>query len=196
MIWTLRQSRPPWSLTIFCQTLYPCCAALPGSEKSPVSGSEAPMRIGLLDAWLVLPPPPPLLPPHAATTRDAVATSAGALHRSLLIALLLHPLQTFAAIDCDRSLRGAGLSSANASHRGAPVDPRGTNVGVRRTCGAVAPSPPRRSRRISAAAAPISRCGMRTVVSGGSKRSANGMSLKPTTETSSGQRRPRSASTS
>src|SRR4051794_33471333 len=113
MTWTLRPSRPPWSLTIFCQTWYPWRAALPGSEKSPVSGSDAPMRIGLLDEVFPPPPPPPLsLPPHAATS-SAVAASAGAHHRSLLIHLLLSPLQTFAAIDCDRSSRGAGLSRRN-----------------------------------------------------------------------------------
>src|SRR3982751_17147 len=85
------------------------------------------MRIGLLDARLVLPPPPPLLPPHAATTSDAVATSAGALHRSLLIALLLRPLQTFAAIDCDRRRQGAGLSSATRL-TGAPRSTRGART--------------------------------------------------------------------
>src|SRR4051794_41719155 len=74
------------------------------------------MRIGLLDAWSEPPPPPPplSLPPQAATSM-AAAVSTGANHRSLLIALLLlTPFQTFAAIDCDRSGRSAGLSSARA----------------------------------------------------------------------------------
>ena len=58
------------------------------------------------------------------------------------------------------------------------------------------PSPARRSSRSSAALRPISSCGMRTVVSGGLNLSANGMSLKPTMDMSSGQLRPRSASAS
>jgi len=37
---------------------------------------------------------------------------------------------------------------------------------------------------------PFSRCSIRTVVSGGETRSTSGMSLCPTTEISSGQRRP------
>src|SRR3954454_311884 len=109
---TLRPSSPPASFVIASQTLYPCWAALPGSEKSPVSGSDAPILIGALFAVLVLPPPPPLLPPQPATT-SAVAASPGASQRSLLIGPPPDPLQTFAEIDCDRSRRPAGFSSAN-----------------------------------------------------------------------------------
>src|SRR6185295_333502 len=104
------------------------------------------MRIGLLES---LPLPPPLsLPPHPAASR-AAAASAGAHHRSLRIPLLLTPLQTFAAIDCDRSGRAAVLSSENASaggryenrgQRGGAVDPRATNVGLSRICGAAVPA--------------------------------------------------------
>src|SRR4051794_40843395 len=97
------------------------------------------MRIGLLDCALELaPPPPPLsLPPHAASSMAAAAT-VGANHPSLLIALLLTPLQTFAAIDCDRSGRSRGLSSANA----APWWIRG-----KRTWARAAPDVPRPPRR-------------------------------------------------
>ncbi|HEY3765166.1 MAG TPA: hypothetical protein VGL44_08400, partial [Gaiellales bacterium] len=49
-----------------------------------------------------------------------------------------------------------------------------------------------RSSKSSAARAPMLPWGMWMVVSGGAKRSANGMSLKPTTEMSCGQRRPTS----
>src|SRR3954453_20916701 len=77
------------------------------------------MLIGLLAPVSALPPPPPpvSLPPQPAASM-AAAASAGATHRSLLIALLLTPLQTFAAIDCDRSGRSGVLSSANARRRG------------------------------------------------------------------------------
>src|SRR4051812_30012774 len=80
------------------------------------------MRIGLLDACVELdPPPPPLsLPPQPAAS-SAAAASAGAHHRSLLIPLLLTPLQTFAAIDCDRSGRCLVLSSANARRHSGPA---------------------------------------------------------------------------
>src|SRR3954463_13484846 len=82
-----------------------------------------------------VPPPPLLLPPHAATSM-AAATSAGAHHRSLLILLLLTPLQTFAAIDCDRSGRRGGLSSATAlgaRRRGRPArHDRGRKPDLRR----------------------------------------------------------------
>src|SRR5438874_9576411 len=44
--WTLRPSTPPLALTTFSQSLYPRCAALPGSEKSPESESEIPILIG------------------------------------------------------------------------------------------------------------------------------------------------------
>src|SRR3954447_27091358 len=80
------------------------------------------MRIGLLDCAVELAPPPPpwSLPPHAASSMAAAAT-VGANQPSLLIALLLTPLQTFAAIDCDRSGRSRVLSSVNARRRGRPA---------------------------------------------------------------------------
>jgi hypothetical protein len=65
----------------------------------------------------------------------------------------------------------------------------GSNMSV---CGVAAGSSIRSSRS-SAARAPIAPWGMWTVVSGGAKRSANGMSLNPTTDTSAGHRRPASA---
>src|SRR5690349_2142801 len=67
------------------------------------------MRIGLLESP---PPPPPLSLPPQPATNSAAAARAGAHHRSLLIPLLLTPLQTFAAIDCDGSRPSAVLSSA------------------------------------------------------------------------------------
>src|SRR3954454_1116925 len=101
------------------------------------------MRIGLLDARSELEPPPPLLPlpPQPAASR-AAAASAGAHHRSLLIPLLLTPLQTFAAIDCDRSRRCGGLSSLNplAARRGgrAAHHERRLEADLRRRAAAVA----------------------------------------------------------
>src|SRR3954470_23829888 len=74
------------------------------------------MRIGWRACAFVL-PPPLSLPPQPATNM-AAAASVGANHRNVLIALLLTPLQTFAAIDCDRSGRSAVLSSANPRGRG------------------------------------------------------------------------------
>src|SRR3954454_17774216 len=69
-------SRPPLSLVSACQTSYPCLAAEPGSEKSPVRGRDAP---------IVRSPPPealsPLsleLPPQAASPRDITAARATA----------------------------------------------------------------------------------------------------------------------
>src|SRR5881392_2082649 len=50
MSWILRPSRPPLALTICCQTWYPRRAADPGSEKSPVRGSEMPTLIGAFAA--------------------------------------------------------------------------------------------------------------------------------------------------
>ena len=77
---------------------------------------------------------------------------------------------------------------------GAAVEARTTRVGSNsRVCGVAAGSSIRSSSS-SAARAPIRACGIRTVVSGGANRSANGMSLKPITDTSSGQRSPSSAS--
>src|SRR4051812_21869677 len=72
---TCLPSRPPWALVTACQTSYPCFAAEPGSEKSPVSGRDAP---------IVRSPPasplPPLLEPlpQAASPRDTTAARAAA----------------------------------------------------------------------------------------------------------------------
>src|SRR3954465_15672765 len=80
------------------------------------------MRIGLLDCAVELdPPPPPLAVPRHAASSMAAAATVGANQPSLLIALLLTPLQTFAAIDCDRSGRSRVLSSANARRGGRPA---------------------------------------------------------------------------
>jgi hypothetical protein len=75
---------------------------------------------------------------------------------------------------------------------GAAVDSRTLTVGSNTSVCGVAAGSSIRSSRSSAARAPIWPCGMWMVVSGGAKRSAKGMSLKPTTETSCGQRRPAS----
>jgi hypothetical protein len=71
-----------------------------------------------------------------------------------------------------------------------PVDPRTTSCGASRTILSGVSSWDMRSRSSSAACVPRSWCGMRTVVSGGLNLSMNGMSLKPTTDTSSGQLSP------
>src|SRR5215210_3235500 len=72
MTWTWRPSSPPFWLTWSCQISYPCFAAWPGSEKSPVSGSDAPILIGF--------PPPVVEPPLSADSSSpppqAAATSA------------------------------------------------------------------------------------------------------------------------
>lgn len=52
------------------------------------------------------------------------------------------------------------------------------------------------SASILAAIRPISRCSIRTVVSGGETTSISGMSLRPTSEMSSGHRSPRSLNAS
>ena len=68
-----------------------------------------------------------------------------------------------------------------------------SSVGSRTGSGATSrPSRPSSSRR--AAWAPISVCGIATVVNGGSRLATIGVSLWPTSETSSGQRSPASAS--
>ena len=66
--------------------------------------------------------------------------------------------------------------------RGGAVDARTVSVGSNISVCGVAAGCSIRSSRSSAARAPIAACGMWTVVSGGAKRSANGMSLNPTTE--------------
>ena len=80
--------------------------------------------------------------------------------------------------------RRSRISAAVAARRPAD-DQRGLEQDLAR--GAVRPSTSCSSSR-SAATVPISRWGTRTVVSGGRRRSMNGMSLKPTIEMSSGQR--------
>src|SRR3954453_9134893 len=72
---TCLPSSPPLSLSRDCQTWYPCLAAEPGSEKSPVRGREAPI--------VSSPPPELLLPlleplPQAASPRDTAAARAAA----------------------------------------------------------------------------------------------------------------------
>src|SRR3954470_4186103 len=75
-ILTWLPSSPPFSLVRASQTWYPCLAAEPGSEKSPVSGREAPIDSS--------PPPESLLPPllaslpQAAIPRDTTAARATA----------------------------------------------------------------------------------------------------------------------
>src|SRR4051812_33200268 len=72
---TCLPSRPPFPLVRACQTSYPCLAAEPGSEKSPVRGRDAP---------IVRSPPEPLSPlsfelPHAASPRDNTPAKATAV---------------------------------------------------------------------------------------------------------------------
>src|ERR1022692_2400798 len=79
---TWRPSIPPWLLTSLTHSWYPRWNAWPSAEKSPVSDSEAPIRIGCEpDA---LPDEPlPLLPQAASTAASngsGVAT-AGGQHR-------------------------------------------------------------------------------------------------------------------
>src|SRR5215216_504860 len=74
---TFRPSRPPSSFVIASQTLYPCWAALPGSENSPVRGREAPILIG---SPLLCPPPPPPEPPSSFEPHP-LATPASAIRQ-------------------------------------------------------------------------------------------------------------------
>src|SRR6185312_7990180 len=71
---TCLPSSPPLALVRDCQTSYPCLAAEPGSEKSPVRGRDAP---------IVRSPPLSPLPlllelPQAASPRDIAPTRATA----------------------------------------------------------------------------------------------------------------------
>src|SRR5204862_7826163 len=120
-------SRPPFSLVIASQTLYPCCAALPGSENSPVSGSEAPILI-VPPPLLPLPAEPPLSsPPQPAATspRTPAAMRAATSQRSLRIPRTSSKppvLQTFAANVCNLLRRPDDCQAG-----GAAVEPRATS---------------------------------------------------------------------
>src|SRR5574341_222841 len=78
-----------------------------------------------------------------------------------------------------------------ASHeRGTPVDWRATTWGSRTTRRRASPFPLSWATSSSTATSPMRRTGCATVVSGGLVSAASGMSSKPTTEMSSGTRRP------
>ncbi len=68
---------------------------------------------------------------------------------------------------------------------------RGPSAGWTRTCSGAVPPPITRPRRIRAATSPISSAGKLIVVSGGVAISAIGSLTMPTTDSSSGTRRPR-----
>src|SRR2546428_6245053 len=89
--------------------------------------------------------------------------------------------------DADRSGHQATLRSAL---RGAAVEPRTTSSVSRSTWRSAIGSRSIKPISIRAAIAPISRCGTRAVVSGGSRRATIGMSLTPTSERSDGTRTP------
>ena len=74
---TWRPSIPPWLLTTLCHSWYPRWNATPSAEKSPVSDSDAPIRIGGSEP-AVLPDalPAGLLLPQAASTAAASAATA------------------------------------------------------------------------------------------------------------------------
>src|SRR2546428_3282414 len=97
------------------------------------------------------------------------------------------PLRRVLDRDADRRGRHATLRPAVWD---AAVDPRTTSSAGRRTCRSCTGSSSRRVISIRAAIAPISRCGTRAVVSGGSRRPTIGMSLMPTSERSAGTRTP------
>ena len=74
---TWRPSIPPWLLTTLCHSWYPRWNATPSAEKSPVSDSDAPIRIGGLEP-AVLPDAllDGLLLPQAASTAAVSAATA------------------------------------------------------------------------------------------------------------------------
>src|SRR4051794_34970602 len=91
------------------QTLYPSRAALPGSENSPVNGSEAPILIG---AVLLAAPPELLLSldPHPAATAASTAATktTGAILLTIKSSPLLRPANDCSdktANDCDLGRR-------------------------------------------------------------------------------------------
>src|SRR5436309_10428623 len=70
---TLQPRIPPFALTVFAQSLYPCMANLPGSEKSPESEREIPILSG---AAAVVRAAAPLVVAAAAASATAAAMAA------------------------------------------------------------------------------------------------------------------------
>src|SRR5215475_13258992 len=66
---------PPWALTYATQSWYPRMTALPGSEKSPLSESEAPIVIGGCACGAAVEP----AASHAAGTRPRMSAAASVL---------------------------------------------------------------------------------------------------------------------
>src|SRR5215211_5905998 len=87
---TCRSSKPPCSLTVSRHTSYPCWAALPGCENSPVSGSEIPILIG---SPLSL--PDSSSPPHPTPKAAIPATANSANHLRARFGFRSDPLITY-----------------------------------------------------------------------------------------------------
>src|SRR5882757_7866494 len=135
---------PPDLLTVSAQSSYPRWAALPESEKSPVSESEAPILSGPPSAVPLDPEPP-----QPARTRARTLTTAMASRRNIWVLRMSNltvrtiarrgPTVASFAIDCseachtptDVSTRcelgyGGHLEAAGDQLRGRPVEPRTT----------------------------------------------------------------------
>src|SRR5918999_3900590 len=121
---TGRPSSPPCSLSISRQTSKPCRAALPGSENSPVSGSEAPTLTGS-------PPPPPPPPPPSSSSPQPAATSTAAVSRARTSqrSFCMRPLPLpdgLANVCCNRVQR---MSREEPCQDGQPGEPGGSQEG-------------------------------------------------------------------